>query len=102
MVGTPLGIPLHPTQLYEFVVEMINFAFLFWLIKRKKFDGQIIGTYLFTYGVARFIIEYFRGDPGRGQAIAFVTNTQLVSIVMVIAAGALWIRGGKKTQLAAA
>ena len=28
IVGTPLGVPLHPTQLYEMVVELANCVFL--------------------------------------------------------------------------
>ena len=42
--GTPLNKPLHPTQLYESVAEFINFALLYWLCKRKKFEGQIIAS----------------------------------------------------------
>ncbi len=67
IVGTPLGVPLHPTQLYEMVVELANCLFLVWLLRRKKFEGEIIGTYMIIYGVARYFIEFFRGDPGRGN-----------------------------------
>ena len=64
--GTPLNRPLHPTQLYEFVAEAINFAFLYWLCKRKKFEGQVIALFMIVYGTERFVFEFFRGDPGRG------------------------------------
>ena len=79
IVGTPLGVPLHPTQLYEMVVELANCLFLVWLIKRKKFEGEIIGTYLILYGIARYFIEFFRGDPGRGEVLGFMTTTQAIS-----------------------
>ena len=92
IVGTPLGVPLHPTQLYEMVVELANCLFLVWLIKRKKFEGEIIGTYLIIYGVARYFIEFFRGDPGRGQFLGFMTTTQAISICLVIGGGLLWMR----------
>ncbi len=92
IVGTPLGVPLHPTQLYEMVVELANCLFLVWLIKRKKFEGEIIGTYLIIYGIARYFIEFFRGDPGRGQVLGFMTTTQAISIVLVIGGGLLWMR----------
>ncbi len=52
VVGTPLNVPLHPTQLYEMVVELCNCVFLVWLLRRKKFEGEIIGTYMIIYGVA--------------------------------------------------
>jgi hypothetical protein len=48
--GTPLNQPLHPTELYEFVAEAINFALLYWLCKRKKFEGQIIALFMIIYG----------------------------------------------------
>jgi len=92
IVGTPLNVPLHPTQLYEFAVELANCLFLVWLLKRKKFEGEILGTYLIIYGVARYFIEFFRGDPGRGQLIGFMTTTQAISLLLVIGGGLLWMR----------
>jgi phosphatidylglycerol:prolipoprotein diacylglycerol transferase len=100
---TPLGVHLHPTQLYEFLVELLNFFLLFWLIRRKRFDGQIIGTYLFSYGVARFFLEFLRDDAGRGQFLGtWMTATQFIAILMVIAGGALWMIGARKPVLAEA
>src|SRR5579859_271762 len=93
LVGTPLGVPLHPTQIYEFLVELFNFGLLVWMFPRKKFDGQIFGTYLFLYGLARYFLEFLRGDPDRGSVLnGMMTTTQLISIVMVIAGGLLWMR----------
>src|SRR3954453_14825190 len=34
--GVPLGVHIHPTQLYEMIVELLNFGFLMWLLKRKR------------------------------------------------------------------
>jgi phosphatidylglycerol---prolipoprotein diacylglyceryl transferase len=91
--GTPINVHLHPTQLYEFGVELTNFFLLVWLLRRKKFDGQVLGAYLFLYGFARYFIEFFRGDPGRGSVFAgSMTQTQLISILLVLAGGVLWIR----------
>jgi len=92
IVGTPLGVPLHPTQLYEMVVEFLNAAFLVWLIRRKKFEGEIIGTYMILYGVARYFIEFFRGDPGRGQFLGFMSGTQGIALGLVVFGGLLWMR----------
>jgi len=91
LVGTPLGEALEPTQLFESAVELANFFILTWLLKRKKFDGQVIGAYLFLYGVARYFLEFLRGDPGRGEVFGGVmTGTQLISIFLVIAGGLIW------------
>ncbi len=88
---TPLNVYIHPTELYEAAVELINFVVLLWLIKRKKFEGQVIGAYLFLYGVERFFLEFVRDDPGRGQVFGgALSGTQLISIVMVLIGGLLW------------
>jgi phosphatidylglycerol---prolipoprotein diacylglyceryl transferase len=60
--GTPLGIPLHPTQIYDGLLNLALYFFLAWLFRRKKFDGQIFATYLMCYAVARAFVEHFRGD----------------------------------------
>jgi phosphatidylglycerol---prolipoprotein diacylglyceryl transferase len=92
LVGTPLNVPLHPTQLYEFVAEMANFAVLYWLVKRKRFEGQVIGLYMFLYGIERFLIEMVRGDEGRGNVFGgAMSGTQLIAIGLVICGGVLWM-----------
>ncbi len=92
-LGTPLGTPLHPTQIYEVLVELVNFGILMWLFRRRSFDGQVIGAYLFLYGFARYFLEFLRGDEGRGVLFhGAMTGTQLISILMVIAGGVLWLR----------
>jgi phosphatidylglycerol:prolipoprotein diacylglycerol transferase len=95
-VGTPLGVPLEPTQLFESAVELANFFLLTWLFARKKFDGQIIAAYLFLYGIARFFLEFLRDDPGRGEVFGgAMSGTQLISIGLVVAGGVIWwLRSG--------
>ena len=96
--GTPLHVPLEPTQLFEAAVELANFFFLMWLLKRRKFDGQVFGAFLILYGVARFFLEYLRDDPGRGSVFGgAMTGTQLIAIGLVIGGGLIWwLRSGAK------
>lgn len=90
-VGTPLGVALEPTQLFESAVELANFFILMWMFKRKKFDGQIFGAYMFLYGIARYFLEFIRDDPGRGSMFGgIMTGTQFISLLLVIAGGFLW------------
>lgn len=91
--GTPLNQPLQPTQLYEFVAEAINFVFLYWLCKRKKFEGQIIALFMIIYGTERFVFEFFRGDPGRGEVLGgLMSGTQLIALVLVVAGFLIYLR----------
>lgn len=71
--GVPLGVPLHPVQLYESFACLGLFFFLVWLSRHQRFDGQIILSYALGYAISRFVIEFFRGDADRG----FVLGGQL-------------------------
>jgi len=94
LAGTPLGIRLHPTQLYESAVEAVNFCLLIWLGARQRFTGQILGAYLMLYGAERGTIEFFRGDPGRTPMFhGSVSLMQLVSVAMILLGAFLWWRG---------
>ena len=91
--GTPLNIALHPTQLYEAAANAAIFVIVLSLYRRKTFDGQVAGAYLFLYGVARYFLEFFRDDPERGSVFGgAMTLTQLIAICLVITGGLLWIR----------
>jgi phosphatidylglycerol:prolipoprotein diacylglycerol transferase len=82
--GTPLGVPLHPTQLYEAAFNLANFAFLAWMFRRRPPFGTVLGAYLVTYGIGRFCLEFLRGDPDRGFVLGGTLSTsQAIAAVMV-------------------
>jgi phosphatidylglycerol:prolipoprotein diacylglycerol transferase len=60
LVGVPLGIPLHPTQLYEAAGELAIFMWLWRASNKPHGTGSIIGQYLILYPLVRFIVEFFR------------------------------------------
>ena len=91
--GAPLGVPLHPVQLYESIVCLFLFAMLVQLSRRKRFDGQVILAYTLVYAVARFILEYFRGDADRGFVFGGLLSTsQFIALLLGPAALVLYIR----------
>lgn len=81
-----LGMPLHPTQLYESLGELINFLILITLRRYKSFNGQLFFTYLLLYSVLRFIIEFFRGDVDRGLITSSISFPQGISILIFLIA----------------
>ncbi|MGQ9632731.1 MAG: prolipoprotein diacylglyceryl transferase [Bryobacteraceae bacterium] len=60
LFGTPLNVPLHPTQLYEACAEALIFGILYLRFIRPHPNGSILGLYLVLYSSARFVIEFFR------------------------------------------
>jgi len=90
-VGTPIDTPLHPSQIYESIATLAIFGILVWLAPRRKFAGQVVLTYVALYSVARFILEFFRGDVGRGF-IGPVSTSQAIALVLVASAVFFYFR----------
>lgn len=70
------GQKCYPTQLFEAFALIIILILVF--NSRKKF-----GTYLFSYAVARFFIEFLRGD-NRGAFILGLSPAQIISILILM------------------
>jgi phosphatidylglycerol:prolipoprotein diacylglycerol transferase len=81
--GAPLGVPLHPVQLYESLMCLALFLLLVWLARRRHREGDIILAYTGLYAVARFVLEFFRGDADRGFVFGGLLSTsQFIAIGM--------------------
>src|SRR6185503_1138961 len=80
-VGTPLGVPLHPTQLYEAGAEFIILVFLLATERKgRAYPGRTFWLYMLLYAVSRFIIEFYRGDE-RG-AVGMFSTSQFISVLL--------------------
>ena len=93
IVGVPLGVPLHPTQLYESILSFALFGFLLLLWRWRKFSGQIFAAFLILYSIARFLLEFLRDDP-RGPFFfnGALSTPQLMSIFLLLAGAWIWWR----------
>lgn len=81
-VGTPLGIPLHPTQIYEAVAALLILVLLLATERRgRPFPGRTFWSYMFLYAISRYIIEIYRGDP-RGTVFGVLSTSQFISVVL--------------------
>ena len=83
------GQPVHPTEIYDALLNLILYLALAWLFRRKKFDGQIFALYLIGYAICRSIVEFFRGDYPPDHIHHFdgavFTSAQLLSIPILVA-----------------
>ncbi len=83
--NVPLGVPIHPTQLYESITCLAIFAILLWWFPRKKHDGDIFLGYLALYAVGRFLLEFMRGDEDRGFVFHHLLSTSQFIALLVLA-----------------
>jgi phosphatidylglycerol:prolipoprotein diacylglycerol transferase len=89
-VGTPLGVPLHPTQLYEAGAELAILVVLLWSDGRgRPYPGRTFWLYMLLYAISRFAIEYVRGDE-RGT-IGIFSTSQFISLLLAPLALAMLI-----------
>ncbi len=77
LVGTPLGVPLYDTQLIEAGFLIVLFGLMVYFYRSKNFHGRQLAIYLMLYGVLRFFVEFYRGDP-RGS-VGMLSTSQLIS-----------------------
>jgi phosphatidylglycerol:prolipoprotein diacylglycerol transferase len=97
-VGTPLGVPLHPTQLYEAGAEALILLVLLALERRgRPFPGRTFWTYMLLYGASRFFIEFYRGD-NRGMVFDAVSTSQFVSLILVPLSIVMLVFLGRRTD----
>jgi phosphatidylglycerol:prolipoprotein diacylglycerol transferase len=82
--------PVHPTQIYDSLLNLGLYLFLAWLYRRKKFDGQIFAAYLVCYAFTRSFVEMFRGDYPQHYLGGWATPAQLISMGILAAGAALF------------
>ena len=81
---------IHPTQIYESLLNFTLYGILAWLFRNRKFDGQIIASYILGYAGLRFFMEFLRGDNRGRLWFDSITSGQGISILLLIGGGVLW------------
>ncbi|MDZ4799352.1 MAG: prolipoprotein diacylglyceryl transferase [Bryobacteraceae bacterium] len=87
LTGVPLGVPLHPTQLYESFAELAIFGVLWLLIHKPHREGSVLGTYMVLYSTVRFLVEFVRNHEQ--SLIMGLSLTQWISLGTLMAG--LWL-----------
>jgi phosphatidylglycerol---prolipoprotein diacylglyceryl transferase len=93
-VGTPLNVPLHPTQIYESLAGLVIFLALLAFERRgRTFPGRTFWTFVLLYSISRFVIEFYRGDE-RGFVFDMVSTSQGISLLLApLSLFMLWYLG---------
>ena len=91
--GAPLGVPVHPVQLYAGLGFLVLALYLlFWLPRRRK-SGDVAGVGLMEAGVILFCAELLRDVEGRGAFFGgAVDGPQLAAVVLVLGGAALLLQ----------
>ena len=93
----PLNIAVHPTQLYEAAANLLIFFVLVLIGRKKPATGKIFLLYVILYSVARFCVEFLRGDE-RGAFLFTLSPAQAVSAVIFAAALVFWALRYRSSQ----
>jgi phosphatidylglycerol:prolipoprotein diacylglycerol transferase len=84
------GVGVHPTQIYDALLNLGLYAGLARLYRRKQFDGQVFASYLLGYAVTRSVVELFRGDYPVRYLGGWATPAHLLSLVVLVTGAILY------------
>ncbi|MSO21499.1 MAG: prolipoprotein diacylglyceryl transferase [Acidobacteria bacterium] len=100
-VGVPLNVALHPTQIYESVLSLAIFAFLWHRHRHKKYHGEILGWYLLLGPASRFVVELARHHSEEAWLFGHVVSDAQGISVMLFLFGAwlLWLSPYRRRAL---
>lgn len=80
-----LPIPVFPTSLYEIIMCLVLFGFLWMIRKRISIPGMLLGIYLILNGLERFLIERIRVNVKMHLMGIEMTQAQLISFALILA-----------------
>ena len=78
----PSGVHLHPTQLYSSAFDFVLGLFLLYYAKKERKPGKVVGLYMITYSIGRFLVEFLRNDP-RGT-VGVLSTSQFIAIFTLL------------------
>jgi len=87
--GTPLHVPLHPTQLYEALAEAVVFVILYLRYSPARRRGSLIGLYLILYSTVRFAVEFVRAHDQPNPFGGPLSTTQWIALAL--AGAGVWL-----------
>jgi phosphatidylglycerol:prolipoprotein diacylglycerol transferase len=87
------GLPLHPVQLYESLGCFFITVLLLRLRRHPSWQGQLGWLFLVSYGLLRFVVEFFRGDPR--PMVGLLSLNQVICLGFIAIGGAFLLRSAR-------
>ncbi len=92
-----LGIPLHPTQLYMSLANLIVFIVGYLLLRAGPPPGRVFSLVAMVYSVFRFAIELVRGDTERGFVIdGILSSGQFFCLILFLIGLYVFLRTARR------
>ena len=82
------NVPTHPYPLYELLCDLLIFGILYWLFRRRLFDGAVFLAYCVLYSLVRFGLTFVREEE---VWLFGLQQAQVLSIVVVVVAAYLYL-----------
>jgi len=81
---------IHPAQLYSSFSGFLIFGLLLLTERNQPFRGATFCRFLILYGLARFLLEFFRYcEPGQAAFLG-LHDSQWISLAMLVLGAGLW------------
>ena len=94
-----LGLPTHPTPVYEQLWLVVMVTILWYAVPRLKTDGMAILLYLGLYSLGRFFISFYRVN---NIIVLDLREAQIVALVVLVLVGpAAWLLQRRAARRAA-
>jgi phosphatidylglycerol:prolipoprotein diacylglycerol transferase len=87
-ITSQASLPVHPTELYESAAGGLLLVLTLWLLKRRRFSGEVFFAFTFGYGYLRFLLEIVRDDSERGSFGPAFREHVLIPVLLVLFAAA--------------
>ncbi len=87
-----VGVPLHPSQLYLSLMDVLIFLVAARLFARRRWDGQVLVVTMALYALGRFLVEFTRGDDAARGMYGQLSTAQWWSVATAVIALMLLVR----------
>ncbi len=99
--GAPLGVPVHPVQVYAALAYLTLALLLLVLLPQRRQAGDMAGLMLLGTGIITFLTELWRDAEGRGSLLGGALDAPQAAAVLLVLGGALLLleRGHSRANL---